>query len=477
VPLLIVVVGALALFIDFWPGPKGLGDGARFVVLNNVDGGFAQPLHTALGLDLSGGYSVTYQAQPITKDGKTTYPDAGAMETIRGIIEKRVNGSGLTESVVQTQGTDQVLVSVPNAKNPTEIQDLVGQSGLLLFIPLDRTTYGYMNTSTGTPVQGTKPIPAVGDDVTSFEDQALFGGDQVDAGQTNKSYDTTNNKWAVNLVLKDTAAKKFSTWTTANVGSYFMIVMSDRVVETPFINEAITTGKAQISGSFTPTSAQALVDVIRYGALPFRLERIQDSYIPASLGKTFLNQTLLAGGIGILLVMLFMLIYYRLPGIVACLALVYYSVAVLAFFRILPVTLSLAGIAAFVLSIGMAVDANILIFERTKEELRTGKTLITALEAGFNRAWNSIFDSNVSSLITASILYFLGSPTVKGFALVLIIGVATSLFSAITVSRTLLRFIVKQSFATKAWMYGVTDEEFQARALPGRYRREARSRV
>jgi protein-export membrane protein SecD len=173
-----------------------------------------------------------------------------------------------------------------------------------------------------------------------------------------------------------------------------------------------------------------------------------------------------------------MLIYYRLPGLVACLALIYYSIAVYAVFRIIPVTLTLAGIAAFVISVGMAVDANILIFERTKEELRAGKTLATAVEAGFSRAWNSIFDSNVSSLITAMILYFGGSSTIKGFALVLIIGVATSMFTAVTVSRTLLRFVVRQGMAQKAWMYGVSDEEFQARSMSGRLgRREARSRV
>jgi protein-export membrane protein SecD len=150
---------------------------------------------------------------------------------------------------------------------------------------------------------------------------------------------------------------------------------------------------------------------------------------------------------------------------------------VLAFFRVIPVTLTLAGIAGFVLSVGMAVDANILIFERTKEELRSGKTLVAATEAGFNRAWNSIFDSNVSSLITASILYFFGTPTIRGFALVLIIGVATSMFTAVTVSRTLLRGVVRQRFAERAWLFGVSNEEFQARALPGRFRREARGRV
>ena len=217
--------------------------------------------------------------------------------------------------------------------------------------------------------------------------------------------------------------------------------------------------------------------LLQYGALPFPMQFLTDDNIPATLGQAFLNQTLLAGGIGIFLVMLFMLVYYRLPGVVACLALSYYGVAVLALFRIVPVTLTLAGIAGFVLSVGMAVDANILIFERTKEELRAGKTLVSAVEAGFNRAWNSIFDSNVSSLITAGILYFGGSATIKGFALVLIIGVATSMFTAVTVSRLLMRVVVKQSFAHRAWLYGVTDEEFQARALTPRSRREARVRV
>ena len=180
--------------------------------------------------------------------------------------------------------------------------------------------------------------------------------------------------------------------------------------------------------------------------------------------------------IGILLVMIFMLIYYRLPGAIACVALSYYGVVVLAAFRIIPVTLTLAGIAGFVLSVGMAVDANILIFERTKEELRSGKTLVSAMEAGFNRALNSIIDSNVSTLITATILYFGGSATVKGFALVLGIGVLTSMFTAVTVSRRMLRLVVHQEFAQRAWLYGVSDEEFKARAVR-MGRREARGRV
>ncbi len=474
VPIIILVIGALALYVDAFPG-------AKFVVLSNIDAGFTQSLDTKLGLDLRGGYSVTYQAEPITdpKTGVVTRPDSSSMETIRGIVENRVNPSGTLEVVVETQGTDEVIVQVPGATDPQKIQDLVGKAGNLTFVPLDRTTYGYFDTTAKNGVAGTKTLPAEGADVPADAGPALFGGNQVDGGQVRAFYDTSAipAKWAVNLVLKSDASASFSTWSTANVGSYFMIVLDGKIVSHPYIAEPITNGTATISGSFTVDSAKSLATLLQYGALPFPMYKLTDSNIPATLGKTFLNQTLLAGAIGIGLVLLFMLVYYRLPGLIACMALAYYAVAVLAIFRIVPVTLTLAGIAAFVLSVGMAVDANILIFERTKEELRTGKSLVSGIEAGFNRAWNSIFDSNMSSLITASILYFGGSSTIKGFALVLIIGVATSMFTAFTVSRTLLRVVVRQSFAQKAWLYGVTDEEFQARALSGRSRREARVRV
>ena len=482
-PILILVIGALALYIDFMPGPHGLGSGAKFPVISNIDGGLNQQLDTKLGLDLKGGYSVTYRALPLTNaDGTVTYPDSSSMETIRGIVESRVNSTGAVEALIETQGNDQVVVQVPGATNPKQIQDLVGEPGRLTFVPLDRTTYGYYDTTKNTPVAGTQALPIAGQPVPSSIDVAktqLFGGDQIDGGQVKSFYDTnqTPNRWAVSLTLKSVASAAFSTWSSANVGSYFMIVLDDKVQETPYIATAITNGTAQISGSFTSQTSADLATLLKYGALPFPMQFLTDDNVPATLGQAFLNQTLLAGGIGIFLVMLFMLVYYRLPGVVACLALSYYGVAVLALFRIVPVTLTLAGIAGFVLSVGMAVDANILIFERTKEELRAGKTLVSAVEAGFNRAWNSIFDSNVSSLITAGILYFGGSATIKGFALVLIIGVATSMFTAVTVSRLLMRVVVKQSFAHRAWLYGVTDEEFQARALTPRSRREARVRV
>jgi len=471
-PILILVIGAVALYVDFFPG-------ARFAVFSSIDAGLNQPLQTKLGLDLQGGFSATYQAQPIVKDGKTTYPDSAAMETIRNIVESRVNSTGAVEAIVETQGSDQVVVQVPGATDRQAIESLVGNAGLLTFVPLDRNTYGYMTPSTGVDTPGTKPRPNAGDNVSTGFAAPLFSGDQVDGSATNSFYDSKQGKWAVNLGLKDQAKTAFSTWSGNNVGSYFMIVLDGRLVEAPFIQSAITTGSAEISGGFTAQTANQLASLLQYGALPFSLTQLSSSDIPATLGQSFLNQTILAGAIGILLVMIFMLIYYRLPGAIAVLALSYYGVVVLAIFRIVPVTLTLAGIAGFVLSVGMAVDANILIFERTKEELRAGKTLVSAVEAGFNRAWNSILDSNVSSLITASILYFGGSSTIKGFALVLMIGVLTSMFTAVTVSRTLLRQVVHRQSAQRAWMYGVSDEEFQARAIAGRMgsRREARSRV
>ena len=284
------------------------------------------------------------------------------------------------------------------------------------------------------------------------------------------------------FVLKENGARLFEEYTRANIGNYFAIVLDSRVISAPRIENAIPGGRVQISsgtiGGFPLKEAQELTTVLQFGSLPFPIVELSNVTISATLGEQFLTQSLFAGAIGIGLVILFMLIYYRLPGLIASFALVYYTILVLAVFRLIPVTLTLAGIAGFVLSIGMAVDANILIFERMKEEMRIGKSLPAAVEAGFGRAWNSILDSNVSSLITATILYVFGSSTIRGFALVLIIGVLVSMFTAITVTRTILRLFVTQDWARRAALYGVTEQEFVARG-GGRIpvRREARSRV
>jgi protein-export membrane protein SecD len=209
--------------------------------------------------------------------------------------------------------------------------------------------------------------------------------------------------------------------------------------------------------------------VLRFGSLPLEIREVGFSSISATLGLDFLNQTILAGIVGIALVFAFMLLYYRVPGIVACLALIAYGVFALAIFELVPVTLTLAGIAAFILSVGMAVDANILIFERTKEELRGGKNLSAAVESGFNRAWTSIFDANISTLITALILYYFGTSVVKGFALVLGIGVLLSMFTAIVLSRMMLRWIVRQGWARRMHLFGIDDAQL---SLDARGKRE-----
>jgi preprotein translocase subunit SecD len=445
-PILILVIGLLALIVDFYPRLR----------LPDPGGGGTRQVETKLGLDLEGGLRVEYQALPA--GGKS--PDAAALNIIRSIIENRVNGSGVAEPVITTQGTDRVVVELPGVSDPEAIRRLVGTTGRLDFVPIP---------SDATP-------PAEG---THIDYPALFSGDELTSATIGT--DQTGQR-TVNFVLQPAGAKLFGDFTAQHVGQYFAIALDGNVISAPRINEAIPNGQVQISaggvGGFSVKEATSLVTVLKYGSLPFPVVELSNENISATLGTEFLHQSLLAGAIGILLVLVFMLVHYRLPGVVAGFALMYYALVVLAIFRLVPVTLTLAGIAGFVLSVGMAVDANILIFERSKEELRLGKSLPAAIEAGFSRAWNSILDSNVSSLITATILYLFGSSVIRGFALVLIIGVLISMFSAITVTRTILRVIVRREWARHAALYGVGEGEFIARPS-GRaaLRGEARGRV
>jgi protein-export membrane protein SecD len=444
-PILILLIGIAALIVVFVPG-------IRVPDSSSPDG--QRTLETRLGLDLQGGLRVEYQAKQV--GDKIPRPED--LEVIRQIIERRVNATGVSEPVITTQGTDRIVVELPGVSDPNAIRQLVGQTGRLDFVPLGNT-----------PKQVDEVI-----DPKQFP--ALFSGEQLETAAVGQ--DPTAGR-VVTFVLKPEGAKLFADFTRDHVGEYFAIVLDSRVISAPQIDEAIPNGQVQIRsggiGGYPLKEATNLVTVLQFGSLPFPIEELSNVTISATLGEQFLHASLLAGAIGIGLVITFMLIYYRLPGVVASFALVYYTLVVLAIFRLIPVTLTLAGIAGFVLSVGMAVDANILIFERMKEEMRLGKSLPAAVEAGFGRAWNSILDSNVSSLITATILYLFGSSVIRGFALVLIIGVLVSMFSAIIVTRTILRFIVTRPWARKAWLYGVTDEEFVARGT-GRptLRREAR---
>ncbi len=452
-PVLIVLIGVFALLIDFFPNLK-LPD------LSATDGTW-RTIETKLGLDLEGGLRVEYQALP--KEGISPTPEA--MGVIKDIIERRVNTTGVSEPVVVVQGSDRVVIELPGITDVDNVRRLVGQTGQLDFVPLGTTQM------------------ADGQTVNLEEFPPLFGGDQLESAAVGQ--DQTTGGLTVTFVLKnngpDSGAQKFATYTRDHVGEFFAIALDGVVISAPTINEAIPNGQVQISaggiGGFPAKEANSLVTILKFGSLPFPIQELSSEQISATLGEQFLNQSLLAGAIGIALVVLFMLLYYRLPGLIAAFALVYYTVVVLAIFRLIPVTLTLAGIAGFVLSVGMAVDANILIFERMKEELRVGKSLPSAVEAGFNRAWNSILDSNVSSLITATILYALGSSVIRGFALVLIIGVLTSMFSAIVVTRSIMRVLVRQEWARKARLFGLRDEEFVAVTAPRQTRRPVRADV
>jgi protein-export membrane protein SecD len=458
-PILIAVIGVAALVLDFWPNlsiPALSGDSGP------------RRIETKLGLDLQGGLKVEYRVDPA--GGKA--PTLADVEVVKGIIERRVNATGVSEPVVVTSGTDRIVVEVPGISDTAAIRKLVGQTGQLQFVPIPSSMTPPapqspldMTSSPPCPQSGQPSAPCV-----------LFDGGEL--ASANVGSDQQGRR-TVDFVLKAKGRDLFGAWTAAHVNEYFAIVLDNVVISAPVIQGAIPGGNVQISSGslsgFSKQEADELVNVLRFGSLPFPVEELASDTIDPTLGKEFLDSSLLAGGIAIVLVILFMLLHYRLPGAVASFALIYYALLVYALFRLIPVTLTLAGIAGFVLSVGMAVDANILIFERSKEELRLGKSLPQAIEAGFARAWNSILDSNVSSLITAMILYLFGSSVIQGFALVLILGVLASMFTAITVTRSILRIVVTRDWARRAWLYGVSDAEFVARPTRRSLRREASS--
>ena len=452
----IALIGALALFIDFWP---------RLRLPSFEAEGGSRLIETKLGLDLQGGLKVEYRVNPA--GGKT--PTLADVEVARQIIEQRVNSTGVAEPVVVTSGTDRIVVELPGVTDTATVRRLVGATGRLDFVPVPVGTTVTQGQTIDLSTAG--PCPTSGS-VTSY--CIMFSGDQLDSATIGT--DQRGNR-AVNFVLKEEGKNLFATWTTNHVNEQFAIVLDNAVISAPNIEGPIPGGNVQITsggvGGFPTAEAQNLVNVLRFGALPFPVEELASDTIDPTLGAEFLSRSILAGVIAIGLVLLFMVLHYRLPGLIAGFALLYYAALVFAIFRFIPVTLTLAGIAGFVLSVGMAVDANILIFERSKEEMRLGKSLPQAIEAGFARAWNSILDSNVSSLITASILYFFGSSVIQGFALVLILGVLVSMFTAITVTRTILRVVVNQDWAKKARLYGIKESELVYRPTGRQLRREA----
>ena len=384
------------------------------------------------GLDLVGGTELIYHAD-VSQIESGDINDA--MNTLRDVIERRINVFGVSEPLIQVESaglasgnTDhRLIVELPGVTNIDQAVALIGQTPLLEFRlerpdARDKTTEnGGINAST-TIDELFAPTGITG---------SLLQRASIQFGQNSQDV-------AVVLQFNSEGKELFANVTRDNVGKVLAIILDGQIIQTPVIREAITDGTAQVSGSFTPEQASEVVRQLNYGALPLPISLVSTETVGASLGDAALLAGVKAGLWGFGLLVIFMILWYRLPGLVASVALVLYILVSLALFRLIPVTLTAAGLAGFILSIGMAVDANVLIFERMKEELRAGKKLEEAMHEGFHRAWLSIRDSNISSIITAVVLFWLGTAAVKGFALTLGVGVLVSMFTAITASRTFL---------------------------------------
>jgi len=383
-----------------------------------------------LGLDLRGGSQLLLRANPAPPQVPEITPSV--MNGVETVINNRINSLGVAETMVQRAGKDRLIVELPGIKDPQQAKDRIGTTALLEFKEL--------------AVEDGKPV---------WKSVDLTGADFKRAQATPMAGGTT---WHVNFEFKDAGAKKFGDLTTRLVGQQIGIFLDGEPTErgadgrplplTEYrgvtVREKILGGHGEISGSFTKDQAVDLSVKLNAGALPVPITILEERTVGATLGQDSIDKSLHAGLIGIATVMVFMVALYGLVGVVANLALILYTLATLAVFVYIPVTLTLAGIAGFILSIGMAVDANILIFERTKEELSNGRTLFTAIETGFTKAFSAIWDSNANSLIACAMLMMFGTSVVKGFAITLALGVAISMFTAITATRTLLHLIPRK---------------------------------
>ncbi|RMF31555.1 MAG: protein translocase subunit SecD [Chloroflexi bacterium] len=514
--LFIVILTALALWIDLpVQHPQWLNDFLLWQPQEARDNNRRlglDPVRTHLGLDLQGGLQVLLEAD-LPPDQTLS---EGAMETARQIIERRVNGLGLAEPLVQLQGERRIIVELPGVANPDEAIALIRETGLLEFVNAGptfvppgtrvRTTYETGEADTGsaegavpaaevqatptltatTPITGsetatptmTAPSPALttttpvtgGEGLTATEaitptEPALPLLETVMTGAALQDAQVVRNprtgEIEVAFQIRPEKADFFEQFTGSHINQYLCIVLDKEVISCPVIRNAIRENGV-IQGKFTLAEARNLALQLRYGALPvpLRIETVRS--IGATLGEDSIRKSIQAGIIGVLVVLAFMLIYYRFPGSLADLALIIYALLNLAIFKLLPVTMTLPGITGFLLSTGMAVDANILIFERMKEELRWGRSLRMAIEAGFDRAWTSIRDSNLSTIITSLILYWFGTnfgaSAVKGFAITLVLGVLISMFTAVIVTRTFLRLVfhrVQSWLEEHPWLLGV----------------------
>jgi len=388
---------------------------------------------TKLGLDLVGGSRLVLEAQTTDTISQIT-PDM--MASLHFAIENRVNKLGVSETVVQRSGDKRLVVEIPDISDLNQAKAYIGETAELDF---------------------RKPMVQNGLEI--WVPTGLTGKDLTRA---NLSTNSQNGQWVVDLEFNGAGTKKFADLTKNMVGQQMAIFFNEELQSAPVIREAITGGRAQISGGengFVYDEAKTMVDLLNAGALPVPAKIIEENTVGPTLGADSIAKSKIAGALGLGFIMLFMVLYYRAPGMIANIALVIYGLILFALFKVIPVTLTLAGIAGFILSVGMAVDANILIFERTKEELKAGRTLFTAINSGFDRAWTSIFDSNMTTIITCAILYFCGTSIVKGFALTLALGVMVSMFSAITITKNFMHLIFGTGNLKNPALFGLRANE------------------
>ena len=378
---------------------------------------YAKPVAFSIrqGLDLQGGTHVVMQAVD-TPDAKV---DNDAVERVVQIIERRINGLGLTEPTIQRQGKDRIIVDLPGVKDPDSAIAMLGKTALLEF-----------------------------KDVTG---KTVLTGKDL---KNSKAHVGQNSQAVVGLEFNEEGAKKFAALTAQNIGKPISILLDGNLLTSPVVQEVITGGNAQISGSRNVEEAEHLAILLRSGSLPVKVEVMETRTVGPTLGQDSKDMSVKAFGIGTISVFVFMLLFYRMSGLVADIALLLYIMLVLLAMKYLNATLTLPGIAGIILSIGMAVDANVLIFERFKEEIRKGKTLRSAMEAGFSKAFTTIFDSNITTIMAAVVLFYLGTGPIKGFAITLALGVVLSMFSAIFVTRELLRFLIGSNLIKNPAFFG-----------------------
>lgn len=450
--ILVILLAIVAIWIA-WPSNSG----TKFTFLGQtVNPHF--PIKE--GLDLQGGMQVLLQAElPM---GETITSES--MQAAKQIIERRVNALGVAEPLIQIAEGNRIIVELPGVSDPDQAIKTFGETGLLEFIDAGKTpltTGTQVTTSLGAPstaagAAAATPGAAASPTAVPVVYQTVIQGKDLSGADV--SFDEVGRP-EISFTLNNEGAGAFATYTSNSVGSYLAIALDKRIISSPQIQTPITEGKGRITGRFTLEEAKSLAIQLKYGSLPIPLKVIQNRTVGPTLGQDSLQKSLLAGIIGLAIVATFMIVNYRVPGMLATLALIIYTAISIALFKLIPVTLTLAGIAGFILSIGMAVDANILIFERMKEELRAGKSLRAAIDAGFKRAWTSIRDSNVSTLITCTILFWFGSTfgasIIQGFALTLAIGVLVSMFTAVFVSRTFLFNVVEAGLVHDVRWFGL----------------------